>query len=582
MANFFQNLLKGITRPIRDVAEMENLYQTALNVKRTPETTKSGFSQLKKYQPKYTDLNEAQQLVSNPFLQGTKDIASVGAYLTPVGQGIKGLATTGAVGGGLGGFGGSQQGEELSGALGGAATGGALGALLGIGQKAISGLKPTIQKTQGKVEESLLTGITPKKLDMTPKQVSQAKRTYINTYKELKNSQIGFGKVELANAKNDVISALSGEVDKLGGIPIDGAKQTILNNATQKVDLGLLSKIANKKAGGKAVKDILQAVDSLGDSPTVGELRNIYQSLDDVINYKSTGVVKTTGAVNVDRELKSLRNIIRSQLPKKADTALGKLSDAIKVGDQLKDVVSKQPKLSVAGTSIPIPQGVVNTTEKGLTGLVGGIEKLTPQSGVGVEALGNILKGLVTIKPSQDNQRLQQELSPVEQSQEQGLDFVSALGMAQQIFPNASESELLSLAGELQKQYGGGADNQKLTEKQAMFNSAGQMADKALQLLDSGTAQTGKLASAGSSIGRFLGTQSDTQTAYYSALDAARGSAISALSGANVPPSEYERIRGLIPEPTDEKNIAAQKLRSFKEAMNIYASGSRNVGIVTQ
>ena len=47
--------------------------------------------------------------------------------------------------------------------------------------------------------------------------------------------------------------------------------------------------------------------------------------------------------------------------------------------------------------------------------------------------------------------------------------------------------------------------------------------------------------------------------------------AISALSGANVPPSEYERMRNLIPEPNDEYNIAVQKLRSFQQVMNNYA-----------
>ena len=47
--------------------------------------------------------------------------------------------------------------------------------------------------------------------------------------------------------------------------------------------------------------------------------------------------------------------------------------------------------------------------------------------------------------------------------------------------------------------------------------------------------------------------------------------AISALSGANVPPSEYERMRNLIPEPNDEYNVAIQKLRAFQQVMDTYA-----------
>jgi len=568
MANFFQNLLKGITRPVRDVAEMENLYQTALSVKRTPETTKSGFSQLKKYQPKYTDINEAQQLISNPLLQGSKDIASVGAYLTPVGQGIKGLAGTGALSGGLGGFGSSQQGQELSGTLGGAAMGGALGALLGIGQKAVSKIKPGLQKAQNQVEESLLTGVTPKKLNMSPEQVARAKRTYINTFKEVKGSQIGFGKEELANAKDDVISALSGEVDKLSGVPLEGAKQSVLNQARQKVDLALLSKTANK-TGGKSVKDILQAVDTLGDAPTVGELRNIYQKIDDVVNYKSTGGIKTSGAVNLDRELSSLRKIIRGELPKQVDDALGKLSDAIKVGDQLKDITSKQSRINVAGTSIPVPGGAVNASEKALTGILSGAEQLAPQTGVGVEALGNILKGLVAVRPAQQEEAPTMEAPQLDSVQRpQGIDFIQALGMASQIFPDASESELLSLAGELQKQYGGGTQAKK-TDLQRKAGSAIKSIDDIELLLQEGKGVLWK------QLIPFQGFDSKAQI-----FDTAQKNIYDALArmrtGAVINASEEKLYRSFVPQVQDTPERIQYKISQLK---NIFSTISGGEGV---
>ena len=112
---------------------------------------------------------------------------------------------------------------------------------------------------------------------------------------------------------------------------------------------------------------------------------------------------------------------------------------------------------------------------------------------------------------------------------------------------------------------------QKLTEKQKLFKSAGETAGQALAILESGEAKTGKLQGVGTAFGKFFGTQDPAQTEYLSKLDGARMAAISALSGANVPPSEYERMRNLIPEPNDEYNVAVQKLRAFQQVMDTYA-----------
>jgi len=118
---------------------------------------------------------------------------------------------------------------------------------------------------------------------------------------------------------------------------------------------------------------------------------------------------------------------------------------------------------------------------------------------------------------------------------------------------------------------GMGGTTGKLTEKQKLFKSAGQTAGEALAMLESGQAKTGKIQGVGTTVGKFFGTQAPGQTDYLAKLDGARMAAISALSGANVPPSEYERMRNLIPEPNDEYNIAVQKLRSFQQVMETYA-----------
>ena len=112
----------------------------------------------------------------------------------------------------------------------------------------------------------------------------------------------------------------------------------------------------------------------------------------------------------------------------------------------------------------------------------------------------------------------------------------------------------------------------KKTESQRKYLAAGKLAEEALGLLQSGDAKTGKVASVGDSIGSFLGSQSPSQTDYRSKLASARGAAISALAGANVPESEYARIADMIPEMMDEQKVAEQKIRSFVQAMNVYAN----------
>jgi hypothetical protein len=118
----------------------------------------------------------------------------------------------------------------------------------------------------------------------------------------------------------------------------------------------------------------------------------------------------------------------------------------------------------------------------------------------------------------------------------------------------------------------GSGNTGKTTDAQRKYLAASDLAKNALKLLESGKVGTGKVATAGNFISQLLGNQSETQTDYNSKLASARGSAISALSGANVPESEYARIADLIPVSTDEPQIAKQKLKSFVEAMNSYAN----------
>lgn len=113
---------------------------------------------------------------------------------------------------------------------------------------------------------------------------------------------------------------------------------------------------------------------------------------------------------------------------------------------------------------------------------------------------------------------------------------------------------------------------QKLTENQIKTQVAATNAQEALNMLESGVATSGKVSNIKSKIGNFFGTSDPNQTSYRSKVASARSAAISMLSGANVPPSEYARLANSIPEDDDEPAIAKQKLQDFISTMRMYSS----------
>lgn len=123
----------------------------------------------------------------------------------------------------------------------------------------------------------------------------------------------------------------------------------------------------------------------------------------------------------------------------------------------------------------------------------------------------------------------------------------------------------------LQKMIGGSGTKQ--TETGMKFSLAAQTAQQALDSLQSGLANTGKGQAISSAWGKFSGSQSPSQTDYETKLAAARSVALNALSGAAVSPSEYKRLKDMIPNITDEPQIAEQKLTSFVQIMNMYGQG---------
>lgn len=118
----------------------------------------------------------------------------------------------------------------------------------------------------------------------------------------------------------------------------------------------------------------------------------------------------------------------------------------------------------------------------------------------------------------------------------------------------------------------GGANGGKKTEKQAAFANAAQSGEYALNLLSSGQVNSGFGQGVAGAWGERFGSNSATQQDYRSTIAAARTLARNAMLGANMSPKELESLSALIPEYSDDPEIAKQKLTTFVRVMNQYSN----------
>lgn len=115
------------------------------------------------------------------------------------------------------------------------------------------------------------------------------------------------------------------------------------------------------------------------------------------------------------------------------------------------------------------------------------------------------------------------------------------------------------------------AKTDSTTEKQRLYKSAAEAATQALKLLDTGKARTGFGTKQTAGLRRTTGLQSKEQQDFESTLSLARGALLNAFAGANVPPSEYERLAASLDIENSSPEVAKQQLKSFIKNVTLFA-----------
>ena len=554
---------------------------------------------------------EELQYAKDPTIAGTKAAIGLGAYLMPVGAAagattagarIGSAALRGITPGAMGSYALSKEGKELESILSGAGLGAVMGGGLqavGEGVRAIKGAK--LSNKLSEMSDDLKTTAYKKKIGMAPT-AKQGKYDLVRDSMNLANKEgrkitsaedLYQFSDELFGKYGTTADDMARTFDDMGGaISVDTIKKPILEKlaSVKTPELkapyqSVLNSIDEAVGSAKTIsaKDLLQLRREWGNlgnwnqlTPTAEQAtakawEQVYKAANNTLDDTFTRA-GMSGFKDVNQKLSTAieqqnwaRRAMASRSGQQVWTDMAQ--DAVMFGTALGG--GPGSIAGFLGTKALQSQGE-NIAAKGLdiaskvaAGTAGIPKVLEPILQAGQKAIPAV-SGLTQIPGAQPVQQQQVQQS---QAQAEGINAINLM-LAQGILNgqiSASEANaVLSLLGM-------GGTTTKLTEKQKMFKSAGQTAAEALNLLESGAAKTGKIQGVGTAVGKFFGTQDPAQTEYLAKLDGARMAAISALSGANVPPSEYERMRNLIPEPNDEYNVAVEKLRAFQQVMDTYA-----------
>lgn len=614
--------ITGTQKATQDYGFAGNLFNAAMAPIIQPAKFVSGFQEkaardkflkagrpASEFKPVTMTDEEFNDFVSNPTGAGVKAAASLASAFIPGSFGNatsvagKALQTgaAGAVGGGLLGFGTSKAGKELEGL----ATGGITGGVSAAGMSLLGSAADKILKSGSKTAEGVARNagqefraerfdLKPDKMGLSPQVLKQKGGQLISKLDELGLST--GTKEALANSTDEAINAMTAQADE---ILAKSNKTLSTEPIVQKVTETFKNnpKLLETKAG----VEVLGNLRDLGDNPSLTAINEFRRSLDDMIPDSAFGTNATADRI---RFIKAMRESIAEGVKEQVgDTQfrnlMGEISNALELRPEILKSAAKGTKIDLGAFKVPIPgagkavevaQDVAGKVMGGgikgpnLSGIANALDNPIA-SGVAQTAQNTIPRlaaGLttqlqpqtVTTQPTATSP-IADQLAQLSQPQSEvptfagiPLDTPQNKAIAAQIAGLSSQDmKMLQEAGV----FGGtGTAGGKQSDKESQFTNAAKSAQSALDLLEGGKAGTGKLAAVGSKISDFFGTTGVTQTDYRSNLALARGLAMNALAGANISPSEAERIASAIPQEDDEPQIAKQKLKSFIDQMKIF------------
>lgn len=547
-------------------------------------------------------------------MEGLKSAAGAASYLIPAGRGTS-LIANGAVQGALFGLGTDEtQGVDVESLLTNT-VGGAVGAgALGLGGKVIGGAKGLLAKGAGKIAENVAESAAQGINKATPSMWTKAMvehgldlnvltakyfpkgGTYETVLGKSGTLQKVIGKAEEqiatalkgtnANTKipmDDFVKILRNEQKELAKMPGNEPAQQALDQFIEAFQSKYKEGIAPKRllelkraadsVFGRAVVDetagstIAQAQKMFANSARA-KLKTLFPKIKDALDTetevytlkpvleRARGVTKTRGSELRVGKFSNLTDLINPI--KYIDAALANPKVA---SNFLKNEVGQETGAAAKNT-------VKSMTSSGLKSKV--------QEGIGprlTSEIGAVMASDSSTVSSTDPGKSQFDYTNLQPSTTKTSLFEGRTKQDILLEASAQGATTQDLE-EISKRYdllaGSNGTNQKLSENQQKFKAAGEIAKNALTALDEGGITTGVLASPFQRTKEKLTGQTSKSTKFSGQLAAVRGTVLSALSGANVPPSEYERLSPFIPEDNDPPELIRSKLQVLIPYLNSY------------
>ena len=400
------------------------------------------------------DINAA---IREPSKQVVKSIASAGSFLVPGGgeaaTALGRIGTAAAKGAGAGllsGYGLSESGEELESTLKGGAIGGALGGGLQAGGELVSKLGKRVPKNGANVKA--VKG-SASKIGMSPKEFADDITGLLDDMKA-RGYDVSSSK-SIANSFKSYLSEVGKEVDDFANI----AKGTPDIEGIRKFYTSNLKYIGDNSSAAQKFKDITD--DLLAKpNPTYGDLVQYTRELDKVGGGFKRVMKDSTSQLG--QVLKDIRGIARD-----ASSTSPEVSGALQAYSRaanLESTILKNPEIAntvYMGGILPFSKTVnIRPITEKFSGLGSKLYNATIPSQTTAGVIGKLselgqraipaIAGIGASSPDRVESALGESLSGGMQigigAGPQKLSVQEALSLAQQIMPNASESETMSLA----------------------------------------------------------------------------------------------------------------------------------------
>ena len=583
--NFLESIIGGITDPFITAGKQAldfgeaglsgnlNNYLTGAN----------------NYQTRFQSAEEYDKFNDDPLANSLRSAAGVGAFFVPGGP-----VLGGAISGGLSAA--SQDDADLTSILSGAVLGGATGgALKGAGK---------LLKGAGKGAEKAGTALKTKNLNLkfnknTP--VDQTIAMGNSVVNQLDNVGLPVNPQNVQKLADETTAQFRNTLSGAGANASLGTRDDILNAIINRTDNPIGQNVLNTSPTARA--NLEDAVDSIIN--TGGDLNQLF----DVKGRLSTNKIldaSSPDAPLINRILNNAGDVAREQIQGVVPDAQQYFINQSALRKALPDAtvgLNKGDNVPLTGLLGGLEIPGVGAVKRGANNAIGGGLQKTGQIGANLgnmlqsganqniarnSVISGILGGMNTPQQEITDPTGQIGSGVSEMNQEAGFEpqqqqqiaqiyrtYAQAL-LDQKVVKNLQDA--YELAPIYAEQYEGipaqsigsfgtpkTATQLKITEKQRSYRNAADSAQQALDILNSGQANTGKIANIGNQFNEFFGIQPEGQTAYNAKLAAARTTLQNALLGANITDREFDTLSAAIPQLTDEPRIAKEKIKSFIE-----------------